>query len=344
MALVEQKLGETALADGTEIRFAVSGRGPVAIYVPGWVSHLELGWAVPAERQFYDELGDGRTLVRYDRPGCGLSGATTRTDVVELELEVLRAVATAVGADDFDLVGASFGAPLAVRWAARHPDSVRRLVLYGGWVDGDGVAAPEVREHVLGLVAQHWGFASDVLTEIFAPEADAGFRAMFSRYQRDSASATWAHHLLDACYDIDVADDLRLITAPTSVIHRQDDRAVPLTEGERLAAGIEGATLTVLPGRTHIPFAGDTHAVVDAIRRGLGLPASHRGVERPVLTPRQLEVAGLVAQGWSNRQIAEALVITERSAESHVERIRGRLGFRSRAQVAAWFVASRAAD
>jgi DNA-binding NarL/FixJ family response regulator len=63
-----------------------------------------------------------------------------------------------------------------------------------------------------------------------------------------------------------------------------------------------------------------------------------------VLTPRQLEVAGLVAQGWSNRQIAEALVITERSAESHVERIRGRLGFRSRAQVAAWFVASRAAD
>ena len=343
MALVEQQLGETTLADGTGIRFAVSGRGPVAIYVPGWVSHLELGWAVPAERQFYEELGAGRTVVRYDRPGCGLSGATTRTDVVELELD-LRAVATAVGANDFDLVGASFGAPLAVRWAARHPESVRRLVLYGGWVDGDGVAAPEVREHVLGLVAQHWGFASDVLTEIFAPEADAGFRAMFSRYQRDSASAAWAHHLLAACYDIDVAPDLEHITAPTSVIHREDDRAVPLAEGERLAAGIEGATLTVLPGRTHIPFAGDAHSVVSAIRRGLGLPMLDREIERPALTPRQLEVAELVAQGWSNRQIAEGLVITERSAESHVERIRARLGFRSRAQVAAWYVASHPAD
>ena len=206
MWLVEQRLGSASLADGTAIRFAVAGRGPVAMYVPGWVSHLELGWAVPAERLFYEGLAEGRTLVRYDRPGCGLSGPTSRTDVVELELEVLHAVATAIGADRFDLIGASFGAPLAVRWAARHPTSVTRLVLYGGWVDGDVVAAPAVREHVLGLVDQHWGLASDVLTEIFVPDADAGFRAMFSRYQRESASAARAHQLLAACYDIDVAD------------------------------------------------------------------------------------------------------------------------------------------
>src|SRR5690349_4226643 len=165
MSLVEQQLGSATLDDGTAIRFAVVGRGPVAIYVPGWVSHLELGWALPAERQFYEGLADGRTLVRYDRPGCGLSGRTSRTDVVDLELEVLDAVATAVGVDRFDLLGASFGAPLAVRWAARHPHSVTRLVLYGGWVAGAAVATPAVREHVLGLVDEHWGLASDVLTE-----------------------------------------------------------------------------------------------------------------------------------------------------------------------------------
>ena len=343
MSLVEQQLGLASLEDGTRIRFAVAGTGPVAIYVPGWVSHLELGWALPAERQFYEGLADGRTLVRYDRPGCGLSGTTSRTDVVELELEALRAIAAATGVDRFDLVGASFGAPLAVRWAARHPASVTRLVLYGGWVDGDGVAAPAVREHVLGLVDQHWGFASDVLTEILAPDADAGFRAMFSRYQRESTSAATAHQLLAACYDIDVADDLSRITAPTSVIHRQNDRAVPIAEGERLAAGIDGATLTVLAGRTHIPFAGDAHSVLNAMRHGLGLPK--RDKETPLaLTPRQNQVAALVSQGWSNRQIADELVITERSAESHVERIRARLGFRSRAQIAAWYVASKAVE
>ena len=341
MWLVEQQLGLARLEDGTAIQFAVAGRGPVAIYVPGWVSHLELGWALPAERQFYEGLADGRTLVRYDRPGCGMSGTTTRTDIVVLELEVLNAVAAAVGADRFDLLGASFGAPLAVRWAARHPQSVTRLVLYGGWVDGAAVATPAMREHVLGLVDEHWGFASDVLTEIFAPDADAGFRATFSRYQRDSASAPWAHQLLAACYDIDVVDDLSRIKAPTSVIHRRDDRAVPLAEGERLASGIDGATLTVLRGRTHIPFAGDAHAVLNAMRQGLGLPPKDRGA-KPELTPRQMQVAGLVAQGLSNRQIADALVLSERTAESHVERIRDRLGFRSRAQVAAWYVASNA--
>src|SRR5512141_115499 len=142
MWLVEQRLGSANLEDGTAVQFAVVGTGPIAIYVPGWVSHLELGWALPAERQFYEGLANGRTLVRYDRPGCGLSGQTSRTDVAELELEGLHAVTSATGVDQFDLVGASFGAPLAVRWAARHPESVRRLVLYGGWVDGDGVAAP----------------------------------------------------------------------------------------------------------------------------------------------------------------------------------------------------------
>jgi pimeloyl-ACP methyl ester carboxylesterase/DNA-binding CsgD family transcriptional regulator len=343
MVLVEQQLGLARLDDGTAIRFAVVGTGPVAIYVPGWVSHLELGWALPAEREFYEGLADGRTLVRYDRPGCGLSGTTSRADIVELELEVLHTVAAATGADRFDLVGASFGAPLAVRWAARHPDSVARLVLYGGWVDGDGVAAPAMREHLLGLVDQHWGFASDVLTEIFAPGADAGFRAMFARYQRESTSAAMAHQLLAACYDIDVADDLRRITARTTVIHRRDDRAVPIAEGERLAAGIDGATLTVLAGRAHIPFAGDARSVLNAMRQGLGLPKRDQG-KPPALTPRQNQVAALVSQGWSNRQIADELVITERTAESHVERIRDRLGFRSRAQIAAWYVASNAVE
>ena len=336
---VEQRLYRASLADGTAVQFAVTGAGPTAIYVPGWVSHLELGWALPAEREFYEGLAAGRTLVRYDRPGCGLSGTSERSDIAELELEVLQLVADAVQADRFDLIGASFGAPLAVRWSARHPESVSRLVLYGGWVDGNVVAAPGVRQHLLGLVDEHWGLGSDVLTEIFAADADAGFRAVFSRYQRDSASATMARRLLAACYQINVADDLGRITAPTTVIHRKDDRAVPIAESERLAAGIDGAQLTVLDGRAHIPFVGDAYSVLNAMRRGLGLPSLDRGT-RATVTPRQLEVAHLVAQGLSNRQIADELVITERSAESHVERIRARLGFRSRAQIAAWYVAA----
>jgi DNA-binding CsgD family transcriptional regulator len=215
------------------------------------------------------------------------------------------------------------------------------MVLYCGWVAGSRIVEPKGREHVLGLVAEHWGLGSDVLTDIFAPDADTSFRAQFSAYQRAAADATTALRFLSAGYDLDVSADLAQVRARTLVVHREQDRAVPLDEGRRLAEDIPGARLTVLPGRDHLPFAGDVDGLLDVVRDGFGLPPSkHRAA--PSLTRRQLEVAALVSEGLTNRDIAERLVITERSAESHVERIRGRLGFRSRAQIAAWYAVSRA--
>jgi DNA-binding CsgD family transcriptional regulator len=121
------------------------------------------------------------------------------------------------------------------------------------------------------------------------------------------------------------------------VLHRAQDRAAPLAEAEVLAAGIPGARLEILPGRSHLPWVGDTTALVAAIRRFLGMRAPRSGVG--ALTPRQREVAALVSEGATNREIAERLGIDERSAEGHVERIRLRLDVRSRAQIAAWWAA-----
>lgn len=337
MSVMQQRIDRLRLSDGTSVSYAVAGSGPPLVYLPGWVSHVELGWALPLERRFYEALATGRTLIRYDRPGSGLSDPAPEQDLVELEMQVLAALFTVLGLKQADLLGTSLSAPLAVHWAAHHPETVDRLVLYGGWVQGDRVASAELREHVLGLIEHHWGLGSEVLIDIFAPGADTQVRQSLAVHQRASASAETAHRTLAAGYRIDVTKDLPLVTAPTLVIHREDDRAVPLAEGQRLAAEIPGATLRILPGRAHLPFVGDVDALVDAVRHGLGLtPLSRRF--SPSLTPRQREVAALVSEGLSNRQIAERLVITERSAESHVERIRARLGFRSRAQIAAWHV------
>jgi DNA-binding CsgD family transcriptional regulator len=212
---------------------------------------------------------------------------------------------------------------------------VRRLVLYGGWARGAEVAAPAVREHVLGLVAAEWGLGSDVLTDIFAPDADRATRLAFAGYQRECTSAARARDMLATCYELDVRAVLSRVRAPTLVVHRDRDRAAPLRQGEALAAGISGARLAVLPGRSHLPFVGDADALSRTIRAFLGLRPSRRPAG-PTLTPRQREVAALVAEGLTNREIATRLVITERSVESHVDRIRLRLGVRSRAQVAVW--------
>ena len=114
---------------------------------------------MPAERALYESLAQGRTLVRYDKAGCGLSGVMAQAPSMELELETLDAVVRAVGDTRFDLFGASLGAAVAAAWTARHPDRVARLVLYGGWVRGADIATPQVREHVLGLITEHWALA-----------------------------------------------------------------------------------------------------------------------------------------------------------------------------------------
>jgi DNA-binding CsgD family transcriptional regulator len=212
-------------------------------------------------------------------------------------------------------------------------------VLYGGWVRGDDLSPPAVRDHVLGLVESHWGLGSDVLTDIFAPDADRSTRAELARYQRACSSAATARALLALSYDLDVGDRIGQVRAPTLVVHRTGDRAAPVAQAEALAGGITDAQLVLLPGRSHMPYAGDRDELVRVVRRFLGLPVPRRRAEG--LTARQREVAELVSQGCTNREIATRMGIDERSAEGHVERIRLRLGFRSRAQIAAWFSARR---
>jgi pimeloyl-ACP methyl ester carboxylesterase/DNA-binding CsgD family transcriptional regulator len=342
MAGAAERRGTAVLDGGAEVAWALTGHGPPLLVVPGWLSHLELDEALPAQRAFHDSLAVGRTLVRFDRPGCGLSGPYAGPRTLDLELETIRAVVGHLALGRFDLLGWSLGAPVAAQWAADHPDTVDRLVLYGGWARGSGIGDDASRRHVLGLLATHWGLGSDLLTDLFAPDADAGTRRAVAQYQRAASSADTAVDLLRLAYELDVTEALARVEAPTLVLHRAGDRAVPLAQGHELADGIPNAELVELEGRSHLPAMGDAQAVVDRVRGFLGLPRLRRAAATG-LTSRQDEVAALVADGLTNRELAERLGITERSAESHVERILLRLGFRSRAQVAAWYVATHAA-
>ncbi|MDY7542873.1 MULTISPECIES: alpha/beta fold hydrolase [unclassified Cryobacterium] len=336
---MQQEIARVEAADGTGVAYASAGAGRPLVYIPGWLSHLELSWQLPEERSFYESLATDRRLIRYDRAGCGLSAPTSRPPSMDFELEQLAAVVAQLGPEPFDLIGTSMGALVAVAWAAAHPDTVRRLVLYGGWASGAEVSPPSVREHVLGLIEAHWGLGSDVLTDIFAPDADAAMRAQFGRYQRACSTSATARAMLALSYELEVTGLLGEVRTPTLVVHRADDRAAPVAQAAALAEGIAGARLVVLPGRSHLPYAGDTHELVATVRRFLGARVAPRGSR--TLTARQSEVAALISEGCTNREIAARLGIDERSAEGHVERIRLRLGFRSRAQVAAWYATHR---
>jgi pimeloyl-ACP methyl ester carboxylesterase/DNA-binding CsgD family transcriptional regulator len=333
-----------AVSAGVRVAYATAGRGPALLVPAAWISHLELLWQDPAIRAFFNPLAACRTVIQYDKPGCGLSDPWPGRQTLDTDLQVLQAVADHLRLERFDLLGISTAAPLSIAFAARHPARVGRLVLYGGYADGHQVAAAEVRAAMLALVRAHWGLGSDVLAELFLPDGSAETKAHFVRLQRGAAPAEVACGLLAQCYEARVDDLLDTVAAPTLVLHRRGDRAIPYRLGRDLAARIPGARLVSLAGRSHFPHAGDAAAVVRAIleflgaREPPGAPTAGPPDRRPgTLTARQLQVAALVAEGHTNRQIAERLGIQERSAEGHVERIRQRLGVTSRAQIAAWW-------
>jgi pimeloyl-ACP methyl ester carboxylesterase/DNA-binding CsgD family transcriptional regulator len=327
-----------ATPGGGRIAYSRTGTGPALLVPAAWISHVELLWQDAAYRAFFTPLTAVRTVVQYDRPGCGLSEPWPQPQDLDTDVAVLRAVADHLGLDRFDLLGISLGAPVSVAFAARFPERVGRLVLYGGYADGGQLASPEVRAAMLGLIRAHWGLGSEVLADVFLPEGSAETKAVFARLQREAATAESAVEVLAQCYRTQVTELLAQVAAPTLVLHRRDDRAIPYRAGRELAAQIPGARLVSLPGRSHFPYVGDAGAVVRAILEFLGdrpvVPRPRRSAE---LTARRLQVAAMVADGLTNRQIAERLGIEERSAEGHLERIRQRLGVTSRAQVAAWW-------
>jgi pimeloyl-ACP methyl ester carboxylesterase/DNA-binding CsgD family transcriptional regulator len=327
---------------GARIAYATAGAGPALLVPPGWISHLELLWQDPAYRTFFSPLTAVRTVIEYDRPGCGLSEPWPGSQSLDADVSALQAVADELHLERFDLLGISLGAPVSVTCAARFPERIGRLILYGGYADGREIASPRVRAAMLDMIRAHWGLGSEVLADVFLPEGNAETKANFARLQRDATSAQFAVDLLAQCYEINVADLLARVSAPTLVVHRRDDRAIPYAAGRELAAQISGAQLVSLPGRSHFPFVGDAAAVVRVMLEFLsGVPAAPRSGRTArasgELTARQLQVVALIAEGRTNRQIAEQLGIEERSAEGHVERIRDRLGVTSRAEVAAWW-------
>jgi DNA-binding CsgD family transcriptional regulator len=133
----------------------------------------------------------------------------------------------------------------------------------------------------------------------------------------------------------DVRDQLALVKAPTLVVHRREDRAVPYRLGREVAAGITGATLVPLEGSAHFPWAGDADSVVRALS---GVLTTEDPPERPareelvaaLLSRREREVLTLVANGLTDGEIAEQLIVSPHTVHRHVANIRHKLGRGSR--------------
>jgi pimeloyl-ACP methyl ester carboxylesterase len=270
-------LPETRYAQSGEINIAyqVVGDGPIdLVFVPGFISHLDLQWADPRIARFFEKLASFSRLIMFDKRGTGLSDPVAGPASLEDRMEDVHAVMDAAGSERAALFGLSEGGPMSVLFAATYPERIQALLLCGTFAYGgfDPVQQPagerwaELHRQITEFV-EHWG--EGLTLSVFAPSAtterDRIARGLF---ERSAASPHMARTLIANITDIDVRDLLPSIRVPTLVLHRQDE-FMPVENARYLAEHIPGARLVVLPGADHIPFYGDAEGYAEEIEEFL---------------------------------------------------------------------------
>lgn len=254
---------------GGSLAVARTGTGQTLVKTATWLTQVDKDTATsPIWGHWVRELGARFRYVRYDPRGCGLSDRDlTGVDLTDLDLWVddLAAVVDAVGGEPVDLLGISQGGPVAVGFAARYPQRVRRLVLYGTYARGmrrrgdpDQVVESSV---TVGLARLGWHGDNERFRETFArafvPDAGADEIRWFNEQLRTTTTPDNAPVLESAFHGLDVSALARGLTVPTLVLHATGDRGVPFEEGRRLAGLIPGARFVALASRNHILLQRD---------------------------------------------------------------------------------------
>jgi pimeloyl-ACP methyl ester carboxylesterase/DNA-binding CsgD family transcriptional regulator len=331
--------------DGARLAYTTHGRGPPLVRVATWLTHLELDWGSPVWRHWLDRLGESHTVLRYDERGCGLSDAEAGDPSVGTWVGDLEAVIDAAGLERFALLGVSQGAAIAVAYAARHPERVSDLVLYGGYARGRRLRGQREQEEAL-VAAIRAGWTTDdpafrhVFSMLFLPHGTPAQMAWYDELLRTTTAPGAAVRLFEARGGLDVTAAARRIAARTLVIHARGDRVVPAEEGRLLATLIPDARLVVLDSANHILLADEPawEHFVSAFRGFLGpsgAPAPAPSASAAGLSARELEVLELVAAGLTNEAIAERLCLSVRTVERHLSNIYAKLGLSGKAARAA---------
>ena len=251
---------------GNVLACGSTGTGPPLVVVLGWVSSLDVVASGRDPRSsLVERLAGKLSTTLYDREGTGLSPGPVRDYSLEASAEELTEIIRSVG-PPVSLLAMSAAGPIAVTVAARRPEWVSSLALFGTFADGPSTFADhQMREIMVNIVRTHWGLGSKIFADLYRPGAcdDAGWH--LAKVFRESASADVAAEYLRSMYDHDVSGLLPSVTAPALVLHYRRDPLIPVRGSQDLASGLPNATFLPLDGRVHLPDAADLEQIEEAI-------------------------------------------------------------------------------
>jgi len=282
-----------AKSGSAHIAYQVLGEGPLdMVWTSGWISHVELGWESPEFARFFRRLSSFGRVILFDKRGTGLSDPVPIDQLPTLEqrMDDVRAVMDAAGAESAALIGVSEGGPMNLLFAGTYPQRTRALVLVSSFARlsrapdyefGTDVAA---FERYLERLDREWGTGVG-FRALFPGQPDHGaLREWWARFQRSAASPGASVALQRMSLGTDVRPVLPTIRVPVLVLHRIGDRFVPVEHARYLARHISGARLVEFPGSDHLPWMGDSDAVLGEIQEFLTGTRDHGEHDRVLAT------------------------------------------------------------
>ena len=326
------EMPETRFTRAGEVDIAYQVVGDAApldlVFVPGWVSHLEVMWELPEFAHFLDRLAGMGRLILFDKRGTGLSDRMAGIANLEERMDDVRAVMDAASSERAALFGISEGGPMSLLFAATYPERASALALYGSFARHPTVSADNIAEN-LQLIDRSWG-TGEYYLRFLAPSraSDGAFRRYVARYERQGASPSAVMAILRMNSEIDVRQILPTIRIPTLLLHRVGDPRITIDAGRYLAAHIPRAKLVELPGTDHFPLReGDImDRIVDEIEEFLTGTRGEAELDRVLATVLFTDIVGstgrLVELG--DRAWRQVLDLHDERARQEIARFRGR--------------------
>lgn len=249
-------------ADGTGIAWAEVGEGPPLLRGGHWMSHLEHDWTSPVFGPLLDRLAQGRRLVRYDPRGTGLSERSLNGAGFEQLVDDMEAVADAAGLDRFAIYAISQSVPVALAFAARHPERVSRMILNNGLVRGELARGETERtEALIAMIRAGWGIPSSgfmqAVATVFLPLGTREELESLVQTQACSATPEVAADLRRLIATIDVTGILDKVACPVLVTHSASDAVQSPEQSKIIAAHVRDARLSFVETPNHVVAPSD---------------------------------------------------------------------------------------
>ena len=261
-------------AEGQYVAFQTLGEGePDIVFIPDWCTNLDVMWEEPTIERFLNRLATMGRLICFDKRGTGISDPVPMGAVPTFEewMRDVESVLDAAGSKCAALLGHGDGSPMAILFAATHPEMTLALILADAYArrsrapDYPCGIPPKVAERYIELILKNWGTGQDTIAAAPSLAHDLSFIEWRGRLERLAMSPGVFDVTYPTTYQFDVRPVLETITAPTLVLHRAENMYIRIGNGRYLAEHIDGAKFVELPGGDHFFHSGDIDAFLDPV-------------------------------------------------------------------------------